>query len=206
MPLFALCTTATPGGCPSVAGNRLRRICGFDSRRKIRGAWRFSQAFAEFAVGQLPARVDEAVIGAHLGDQLISHIAGDSTEIEAREKPTPTSRRTRARMLIAVSRGGKGSHRRLSSAASGPCPMYVAREAGSPLQGPQENAVYPCPRSRGYCITTSSRPRWSRRECRSLTTPQERRSPLPVRRYRRSCRADHYWLAVKCRETATLEP
>ena len=65
----------------------LRRICGFDSRRKIPGAWRFSRAFAEFAAGHLPARVHEALIGAHLGDQLVGHSARDSTEIEAREKP-----------------------------------------------------------------------------------------------------------------------
>jgi hypothetical protein len=65
----------------------LRRVCGFDSRRRIPGAWRFSRAFAEFAAGQLPARVHEALIGAHLGDQLMGHIARDSTEIEAREKP-----------------------------------------------------------------------------------------------------------------------
>jgi hypothetical protein len=31
--------------------------------------------------------VHEALIGAHLGDQLIGHIARDATEIEAREKP-----------------------------------------------------------------------------------------------------------------------
>ena len=65
----------------------LRRICGFDSRRRVPGAWRFSRAFAEFAEGQLPARVHEASIQAHLGDQLIGHIARDSTEIEGREKP-----------------------------------------------------------------------------------------------------------------------
>jgi hypothetical protein len=68
----------------------LRRVCGFDSRRKSPGAWRWSRAFAEFAAGQLPARVHEALIGAHLGDQLIGHIARDSTEIEAREKPVKT--------------------------------------------------------------------------------------------------------------------
>ena len=65
----------------------LRRICGFDSRRRIPGGWRFSRAFGEFAAGRLPAQVHEALIGAHLGDQLIGHIARDSTEIEAREKP-----------------------------------------------------------------------------------------------------------------------
>lgn len=65
----------------------LRRLCGFDPRYKVPGAWRFSRAFAEFAAGQLPTRVHEALIGAHLGDQLIGHIARDSTEIAAREKP-----------------------------------------------------------------------------------------------------------------------
>jgi len=65
----------------------LRQVCGFDRRHRIPGAWRFSRAFAEFAAGQLPARVHEALIGAHLGDQLIGHIARDATEIEAREKP-----------------------------------------------------------------------------------------------------------------------
>jgi hypothetical protein len=65
----------------------LRRLCGFDPRHKVPGAWRFSRAFAEFAAGQLPARVHEALIGAHLGDQVIGHIARDSTEIAAREKP-----------------------------------------------------------------------------------------------------------------------
>jgi hypothetical protein len=65
----------------------LRRLCGFDHRHRVPGAWRFSRAFAECAAGQLPARVHEALIGAHLSDQLIGHIARDSTEIEAREKP-----------------------------------------------------------------------------------------------------------------------
>jgi hypothetical protein len=65
----------------------LRRLCGFDPRHQVPGAWRFSRAFAEFAAGQLPARVHEALIGAHLGDQVIGHIARDSTEIEARERP-----------------------------------------------------------------------------------------------------------------------
>jgi hypothetical protein len=65
----------------------LRRLCGFDHRHRVPGAWRFSRAFAECAAGQLPARVHEVLIGAHLSDQLIGHMARDSTEIEAREKP-----------------------------------------------------------------------------------------------------------------------
>lgn len=35
----------------------LRRLCGFDPRHQVPGAWRLSRAFAEFAAGQLPARV-----------------------------------------------------------------------------------------------------------------------------------------------------
>jgi len=83
----------------------LRRICGFDSRRKIPGAWRFSRAFAEFAAGHLPARVHEALIGAHLGDQLVGHIARDSTEIEAREKPAKPAQAAAAEDKPAKPRG-----------------------------------------------------------------------------------------------------
>lgn len=67
----------------------LRRICGFERFRAIPGASRFSRVFAEFTALELPARVHEALIRAQLGDQIIGHIARDSTEIEAREKPAP---------------------------------------------------------------------------------------------------------------------
>ena len=67
----------------------LRRICGFERFHAIPGASRFSRVFAEFTALELPARVHEALIRAQLGDQIIGHIARDSTEIEAREKPAP---------------------------------------------------------------------------------------------------------------------
>lgn len=67
----------------------LGRICGFERFRAIPGASRFSRVFAEFTALELPARVHEALIRAQLGDQIIGHIARDSTEIEAREKPAP---------------------------------------------------------------------------------------------------------------------
>lgn len=66
----------------------LRRLCGFDRRR--RGVLRehlFSRAFAEFARQSLPGRVHEALIRHQLGDALIGHVSRDSTAIEAREKP-----------------------------------------------------------------------------------------------------------------------
>jgi len=70
------------------ADTLLRRLCGFDLRR--RGALReclFSRAFAEFAQQGLPARVHEALVRSQLGDALIGHVSRDSTAIEAREKP-----------------------------------------------------------------------------------------------------------------------
>jgi hypothetical protein len=66
-----------------------RRMCGFERFHAIPDASRFSRALAEFAALDLPARVHEALIRAQLGDQIIGHIARDSTEIEAREKPAP---------------------------------------------------------------------------------------------------------------------
>lgn len=65
----------------------LRRLCGFDVRRKVPGAWLFSRAFAEFAEHGLANAAHAALIKAQLGDQLIGHIARDATEIDAREKP-----------------------------------------------------------------------------------------------------------------------
>ena len=71
------------------ADQALRRICGFERCHAIPDASRFSRVFAEFTALELPARVHEALIRAQLGDQLIGHIARDSTAIEAREKPAP---------------------------------------------------------------------------------------------------------------------
>ena len=65
----------------------LRRLCGFDGRRKLPGAWLFSRAFAELAEQGLVSEAHAALVKAQLGDQLIGHIARDATEIQAREKP-----------------------------------------------------------------------------------------------------------------------
>lgn len=75
----------------------LRRLCGFDGRRKLPGAWLFSRAFAELAEQGLVSEAHAALIKAQLGDQLIGHIARDATEIQAREKPAkpqPAARRS----------------------------------------------------------------------------------------------------------------
>ena len=66
----------------------LRRLCGFDLRRKAPLTESlFSRAFAEFAAQDLPARVHAALIRNELGDALIGHVSRDATAIEARERP-----------------------------------------------------------------------------------------------------------------------
>lgn len=66
----------------------LRRLCGFDLRRKTPlNESLFSRAFAEFAEQGLAARVHEALIRRELGDALIGHVSRDATAVEARERP-----------------------------------------------------------------------------------------------------------------------
>lgn len=67
----------------------LRRLCGWNSRPAVPSEATFSRAFAEFAAGDLPGRVQETIVKRALGDRIIGHIARDSTEIEARERPKP---------------------------------------------------------------------------------------------------------------------
>jgi len=69
------------------ADRPLRRLCGFSGSHRVPGKHRFSRAFAEFAQVRLAERCHEGLIDAHLSDQLIGHVARDSTAIEAREKP-----------------------------------------------------------------------------------------------------------------------
>lgn len=83
----------------------LRRICGFVMCKKLPSAATFSRAFEEFAEERLAERVHEALIKAHLGNELIGHLSRDGTAIPARERParaqaqtpTPAKRRGRPR-------------------------------------------------------------------------------------------------------------
>jgi len=72
----------------------LQRICGFDSRKPVPDAATFSRAFAEMASGRVGERCHQALIDAHLGDQLIGHITRDGTAIVAREKPKAAGGKT----------------------------------------------------------------------------------------------------------------
>lgn len=65
----------------------LRRLCGFDMRRKLPGEHLFSRAFAEFSEQGLASQAHAHLIKGKLGDQILGHVAQDSTAIVGREKP-----------------------------------------------------------------------------------------------------------------------
>ena len=67
------------------ADSKLRRLCGFDLRFALPSESTFSRAFEEFAATELLQRVHAGMIKDTLGGQLIGHISGDSTAIQARE-------------------------------------------------------------------------------------------------------------------------
>ena len=68
--------------CPT-----LRRLCGWETTGDFPSESTFSRAFAEFAKGQLPQQVHEAIIKKHCSAKLVGHVSRDSTPIHGREKP-----------------------------------------------------------------------------------------------------------------------
>ena len=69
------------------ADRNLCRICGWDGPGQVPSAATFSRAFAQFAQAQLGDVVHAAQVERHLRSELVGHVARDSTEIEARERP-----------------------------------------------------------------------------------------------------------------------
>ena len=70
----------------------LRRLCGWRSRRAVPSASTFSRAFAEFTASALADRLHQALIKDLMGDQLVGHVARDSTAIVGREKAAPKAK------------------------------------------------------------------------------------------------------------------
>ena len=68
--------------CPT-----LRRLCGWETLGELPSESTFSRAFAEFAEGQLPQQIHEAMITKHYSPKLAGHVSRDSTPIHGREKP-----------------------------------------------------------------------------------------------------------------------
>jgi len=83
----------------------LRRLCGWEKAADVPSEATFSRAFEEFARGELPQAIHEALIKGQLGGKLVGHISRDATAIPAREKvavkppkaPKPKRRRGRPR-------------------------------------------------------------------------------------------------------------
>ena len=65
----------------------LRRLCGFESTRKVPSSATFSRAFDEFAASSLGDRVHLSLVEQHVGDQIVMHGSTDATAVHAREKP-----------------------------------------------------------------------------------------------------------------------
>ena len=65
----------------------LRRLCGWDTAVEVPDETVFSRAFAEFANGELPQRVQQALVQRTRAQRLVGHILRDSTAIRVHEKP-----------------------------------------------------------------------------------------------------------------------
>jgi hypothetical protein len=64
----------------------LRQFCGWSTAQSVPDEAKFSRAFAEFAISELPQQLHAAVIASTQAQRLIGHIARDSTAIPAREQ------------------------------------------------------------------------------------------------------------------------
>lgn len=102
----------------------LRRLCGFDPRKKLPGEPLFSRAFKEFSTQGLVQQVHEALIKSQLSDQLIGHIARDATAIEGREKPLKPQEKA-----AVPARPRKRGRPRKGEVREAPAPTRLERQA-----------------------------------------------------------------------------
>jgi hypothetical protein len=90
----------------------LRQFCGWSTVLKLPHESKFSRAFAEFALTELPQQLHAAVIAATQAERLIGHIARDSTAIPVRETLAPSTQAAAAKKRAAKkSRIGKSPKR-----------------------------------------------------------------------------------------------
>lgn len=107
----------------------LRQYCGWTTVRALPHESKFSRAFAEFAITELPQQLHEAVIAATQHGRLIGHIARDSTAIPAREHFPETAQQKQERedRQREAKREAKGKKKDGKRAATTP---GVARQKG----------------------------------------------------------------------------
>jgi hypothetical protein len=98
----------------------LRALCGWSHAKQIPHESTFSRAFAEFARSELPQFAHQAVIADLHSQNLVGHIARDSTAIEARERiPESLVKKKKPKAPKQKKKPGakKGSQRRMTQAA-----------------------------------------------------------------------------------------
>ena len=66
---------------------QVRQICGWERRDQVPSESTFSRAFAELAADRATERLHADLIARGFDERIVGHIARDSTEIEARERP-----------------------------------------------------------------------------------------------------------------------
>lgn len=65
---------------------QLRIICGWEPNQKIPSESKFSRAFHEFSMMDLPDRAHQALVKEFYRDEIVGHVITDSTSLEGREK------------------------------------------------------------------------------------------------------------------------
>jgi hypothetical protein len=111
----------------------LRRLCGWDHSSALPHESKFSRAFAQFSLMQLPQRLHEAVIEATQRPRLIGHIARDSTAIPARERVSKDTRTSKAATKKAAAKKGRrkrGTHPKAKACERG---TRIQRQLSQPI-------------------------------------------------------------------------
>jgi hypothetical protein len=90
----------------------LRQFCGWSTVRAVPHESKFSRAFAEFALTELPQQLHAAVIASTQKHRLIGHIARDSTAIPAREHFPETAKQKAAQRKAKKGQKAKKARKR----------------------------------------------------------------------------------------------
>src|SRR5450432_783223 len=112
----------------------LRQFCGWSSVLKLPHESKFSRAFAEFAVTQLPQQLHEAVIAATQAKRLIGHIARDSTAIPARETLAPSTKAAAAKKRAAKKKKKAAKKSRIGNGPQKPTKRCKLADHGTRIQ------------------------------------------------------------------------
>ena len=75
----------------------LRRLCGWETTRRLPSEATFSRVFAELAQDSVPERLHALLVAATFEGEIIGHVSRDSTAIEAREKARRKCRQVKPR-------------------------------------------------------------------------------------------------------------